>query len=82
MPIFYGNPPPEVDTVVCDVCGFPGVPIDNDEPETAAISRTNVTDGSVDLFGNPLISVVVRAGSGCPLCGSPLYKSGGRRGDL
>ena len=81
MPSYYGNPPPEHDTVRCDVCGWPGVPIDNAEPERAQISRT-VISGVVDSLGNPVYSVTVPAGQGCVFCGSPLFQSGGRRGDL
>ena len=81
MASYYGNPPAEQDTVRCDVCAWPGVPIGNAEPEQAQISRT-VISGVVDSLGNPVYSVVVAAGQGCPFCGSPRYKSGGRRGDL
>ena len=81
MPAYIRDLPAEQDTVRCDVCGFAGVPIDNAEPEHAQISRT-VISGVVDSLGNPVYSVTVPAGIGCPLCGSPKYKSGGRRGDL
>lgn len=66
MPSYFGHPPPEQDTVRCDVCGFAGVPIDNAEPPTARINRT-VIAGVVDSVGNPVYSVVVAAGQGCPL---------------
>lgn len=65
MASYYGNPPAEQDTVRCDVCAWPGVPIDNAEPDEARISRT-VISGVVDSVGNPVYSVVVAAGQGCP----------------
>ncbi len=77
---------PELDTVRCTVCGWPVDEARTQEPETSPIVRSLTTDRrnplSDQVLGDFLYEVTIPAYSACPFCGSPRWRTGGRRGDL
>jgi hypothetical protein len=78
--IYRLHPPPEENPPLrCHYCRWPGVPPDNAEPDRASITYTTLVSASVST-GTKSVEVV--QGVGCPLCGSPLFRSGGKRNGM